>query len=328
MFEPFISSDDLMAESYNYKFFKRSNHFLACVAHSIKTQATFDDVKNCCKSILAKNNGYIRINKWNDVDLDIATAGWLFESHPTIHHRDHIHKIIQTYCTSSNQPYYPIELQTKTITFTNRNTKIKTSTHAIHILCRHGDITKVQHMLQTMYSDDNFHGPGKFVPINIAAKQNTFTLEKLITLQKSYIDHHRSITVLGVSSESLYQLVDNNNNDTLSDLAKKCVWINWLTPTTKTDTHGRIIFSTTSQNYFSAIDWIETTFLPLHKNIRHRMDPPEFDGNAYRLVRKGQSNTVSDDYSKSLMNTIQSISIPTTSTNNAWPKRSYCIYHD
>ena len=139
MFDPFVHDDDTMKSLYNYKFLQRSNHFLACVAHSIKTQANFDKIKSNCKSILDEYNGYVPIHKWDDEDLDIATAGWILESNPTTHNRDYIYKLMNTYCKSFNETFHPIELQSKTISFTNRNTKNKISSQAIHILCRRPD---------------------------------------------------------------------------------------------------------------------------------------------------------------------------------------------
>ena len=128
-------------------------------------------------------------------------------------------------------------------------------------------------MLQTMYSDDALYGPGKFIPIDNVAKQNAATLEKLIALQKLYLENHRSITVVGVSLASLNQILTDSPNDTLFDLAHRCDWIDWLTTTSKTETNGQIIFSTTSEKYYSAIKWIETKFLHYHHNIRHRIVP-------------------------------------------------------
>ena len=319
-FDPFIASDDEMDTKYKYKIFKRSNYFLACFAHSIDTQATFDDIKKHCKPILNNNNGFIRIHKWNEGDLDIATAGWLFESNPTVHNRDYIHKIIQTYCRSLDVTYHHIEIVNKTISFTNRITKTKVSAPAIHILCRRDDIKTVQNMLQTLYSNPIFDGPGKFIPIDLTTKQTTMALEKLITLQKSYLSNHRSITVAGVSFESLAQLIDDKECSTLTKLINKCVLIDWVTPTTKTETNGRIIFSTTAQNYFAAIEWVEDTFLPLHKSIHHRINPTAFEGHAHRIARKGQTDRVADVYTANLMKTINSLPVSTAPSSNAWNK--------
>ena len=318
-FDPFIDSDESMDKNYNYKFLKRSNHFLACFSHSIETHDTFNEVKSHFRQILSKNNGYVRINKWNEHDLDIATAGWLFEANPHVHNRDYIHKTIQTYCRSLDVTYHHVEITNKTISFTNRNTKTKSSTQAIHFLCRREELKQVQHMLQTLYSNETFNGPGKFIPIDIAMKQNTMALEKLIQLQQVYLNNHRSIPMLGVSFESLVQLINNKENSTLEKLIIKCEWIDWVTPTTKTESTGRIIFSTTSQHYFSAIEWVENIFLPYHKSIHHRINPTDFKGEAYRIVRKEQLNKVNDDYTSTLMKTINAIpsSAPTT---NAWNK--------
>ena len=318
-FDPFISSDDLMESVYTYKFFKKSNYHLACVAHTIETQATFETIKDTCKTILRDNDGFVRINKWSDADLDVATAGWIFESNPIIHHRDYIHKMIKSYCLSFNETYYPIDLQAKTISYTNRTTKIKIQSQAIHILCRREDMKQVQQMLQTMYSDDEFHGPGKFIPIDIVAKQNASTLEKLITLQKLYLENHRSITVVGVSLASLNQIPADSSNDTLFDLVHHCDWIDWMTTTSKTETTGRIIFSTTSEKYHSAIEWIETKFLPYHHSIRHRIDPTDSDGKSYRVARNGRATQPADDYSTNIANTISTISVP-SNPPNAWSK--------
>ena len=319
-FDPFTASEDSMETSYNYKNFKRSNHDLCCFAHSIATFATFENVKDTIKHILQEYNGFIRINKWLEKDLDIATAGWIFESNPTIHNRDYLNKIIKSYCEASDETFNPIELQSKTISFTNRHTKARVKSEAIHILCRRDDVKKTQQMMQTLYSDKNFPGPGKFIPIDIVSKQNSTTLEKLIHLQKSYIENHRSVTIIGVSLESLNQPIRTDSNDTLFDIVDRCPWIDWLSPTTKTPQTGRIIFSTTTQKYYSAIDWIETKFLTSHQNIPNRIDPIESGGKAYRLIRKGQSNTTTDEYSTNLAKTISSISIPNQPTPNAWSK--------
>ena len=175
-------------------------------------------------------------------------------------------------------------------------------------------------MLQTMYSDNDFYGPGKFIPIDIGTKQNATTLEKLITLQKIYLENHRSITVVGVSLASLNQLVSDPPNDTLYDIVHRCEWIDWMTTTTKTETTGRIIFSTTSQKYYSAIEWIENKFLPLHHGIRHRINPAEHDGASYRVIRHGQPSKPPDDYSTSIAQTIATIDIPNIPSTNAWSK--------
>ena len=124
----------------------------------------------------------MRINKWNDEDLDIAAAGWILESNPTIHHHQYIYKLMKTYCKSFNRTFHPVELQSKTISFTNRNTKIKTSSQAIHILCRCTDITQVQDMMQTMYTDKEFHGPGKFIPVDTVANSSRCKNPTLTTI--------------------------------------------------------------------------------------------------------------------------------------------------
>ena len=174
--------------------------------------------------------------------------------------------------------------------------------------------------MQVVYTNDEFHAPGKFIPIDIAIKQNPSTLEKLIQLQKQYIDNHRSVTVVGVSFELMCQLINDKESPTLQKLVNKCVWINWVPPTSKAENNGRIIFSTTSQNYYSAIEWIETTFLPHHKEIRHRIDPTGFTGLAHRVVRNGQIMKPIDDYTTNLLKTIGPVQTAPSPSSNAWSK--------
>ena len=317
-FDAFTNDD--MPKAFNYQILPRSNHFVACFAHRIKSSATFDDLKQLLKPILHANQGYIRLNKWPERDLDIVPAGWLLKSHPIVHHRDYIHDLIKQYCHQNDIELVPIQLQTRSITFNPRTSNQRIRTNAIHILCRNNDLSKCRHLMQTLYSKDNFRGPGKFVPSNIASTQGPSSLQQLIEMQKHYLENHRSISVLGVSFSSLSLYHSSNTADTLLDIIFKSSCIDWISPTSRTNTHGRILFSTSTDKYYSAIHWIDNTFLSLHHSLDDPTSPTEFNGKAYRLV-KGQQSTKSDEYSRNLIQSIKNFQ-PTKATNhpNAWNK--------
>ena len=313
-------TDDDMPKAFNYQTLPRSNHFVACFAHRIKSSATFNDLKQLLKPILHTNKGHIRLNKWPERDLDIVNAGWLLESHPLIHHRDHIKDLIKKYCSQNDLEFVPIQLQTRSITFNPRNSNQRIKTNAIHILCRNADLKKCRQLMQTLYSDVKFSGPGKFVPSNITSTQGPSSLQQLIEMQQHYLDNHRSISVVGVTLSSLSENHSTNTNDTLLDTIFKCPSIDWISSTTRTETHGCIIFSTTTNKYYSAIEWIDNTFLPLHHGLDDPSCPTEFKGKAHRLV-KGRQPTKSDTYSHNLIQTIKTFqSTQATTHPNAWNK--------
>ena len=97
-FDPFSNEDEDMNKLFNYHLIPRTNYFVACFAHRISTSATFDDIKKALKNVLEINKGFIRINKWNEKDLDIVNAGWILQSNPVVHHREYLASQIKHYC--------------------------------------------------------------------------------------------------------------------------------------------------------------------------------------------------------------------------------------
>ena len=320
IFDPFSNNDNEMDQIYNYHLLPRTNHFVACFAHRISSSATFDDIKQLLKNILSSNKGFIRINKWNEKDIDIVNAGWILYSNPTIHHRDQLLKQIEQSCEQKELEFVPIQLQSRSIRFNSRNSNQRIKTDAIHILCRNDDLGKCRTLLQTIYSDTKLFCLGSFVPSNITTTQGASALQKLILAQQHYLDNHRSITLLGVSYESLSIYTTDDKDETLLDIIQKCPWVDWITTTTRTNTQGRIIFSTTVEKYYSAIDWIDAVFIPKHHNLDLPTTFSAFDDQSHRLV-KGQKPPQSDVYSKNLIAQVNSVQINTPSFQpNAWNK--------
>ena len=320
IFDPFSHEDEEMDNIYDYHLLPRTNYFIACFAHRISSSATFDDIKHTLKNVLNANKGFIRINKWSEKDVDIANAGWILHSNPVIHHRDYLSQHIEKYCAEKQLNCVPIQLQTRSITFNQRNTNQRIKTKAIHVLCRSDDLDKCRKLLQTIYSDEQFFCLGKFVPSNITTTQGASSLQKLIQSQQYYLDNHRSITVLGVSVQSLSIYSSTNQDETLLDVIQKSPWVDWITPTTRTNTQGRMIFSTTVEKYYSAINWIDDTFLPKHRELDASTAFADFDDQAYRLV-KGQKPPQADEYTRNLLSQINNPPAGVSTVRpNAWHK--------
>ena len=121
---------------FKYFHFKRSSFELQCVAHHVSSPATFNDIKATISPILNKDNGFVRINKWDIDELDIVNIGWLFKAHPKVHNRDFIHDCIQYACTISNVDYVPIEIFKKKCICSTRQ---QPYLHPCHPICMQKD---------------------------------------------------------------------------------------------------------------------------------------------------------------------------------------------
>ena len=108
-----------------------------------------------------------------------------------------------------------------------------------------------------------------FISSNLASSQ-TNAYEKYLQLQNKYLINHRSIRIQGIHPDTLNTVLPLHDNDTLFDVADRCVWTNWLSLTKSTNSTGKIIISTTAEAYGAAIQWVDETFLLLHDKIPNK----------------------------------------------------------
>ena len=300
---------------FKYLHFKRSSFELQCIAHHISTSASFNEIKETIKPILTKYNGFIRINKWDTDELDIVNIGWLHKAHPKVHNRDFIHDCIQYACTISNVDYVPIEIFTKNVSAPHEHNRIYSN--VIQFACKKTDRSAATTMLKTCFSDSNNFLPGTFIPNDLAHKTSMDIYKTYINKQNEYIEKHRAITLFNISITDLYNDIDDKTDNTLFDELKKCPFIDWISPAPSNDTNGKIMFSTSEENYPNAIDWIDDHFIPLHTKIS---DP---DDSLFDLpARRRQTDRDNDSYTQSLATNVSDITTSTCTKPlyNAWTK--------
>ena len=113
-------NDDNFQHHFEYKVFERSKHRLVCVAHTITSNASFNEIKNAIQIPLRQNKCFIRINNWG-TELNIVNVGWIYKANPKIHNRNQIKTIIKSACDRLNIKFVDFELFTKGLSFHQPN---------------------------------------------------------------------------------------------------------------------------------------------------------------------------------------------------------------
>ena len=317
-----LSEEEFMA-SFDYKSFPRSTHRRVCFAHNIITRASFNDIRESIKYILRQHNGFIRINPWNEDDLDIVNVGWIYQAHPKLHNRDLICHLINQYCLDNSISTVPLEIFPKTIVAYDPNDNNKRiTTNAIHFACKNSDSRDAKNMLKTCFTSSESLLPGIYIPNDLSNKEGMHVLSKYVKHQNLYLHNHRAITVMGIHPDDLFTTYTDSSNKT-SSIFEKCLQaptVTWLTTTKFSTKSGKVIISTTKEKYTLATEWIDTHLLPSHRFITDPQPLITFKSTSpYRIKPKQYNN---DQYTKSLASNISDITDDTASypVSNAWSK--------
>lgn len=317
------STCDTFFHQFNYQTFHKKKFHLVCVAHRIQSASTFNDIKETCKSLLRKYNGYIRIHKWDENELDVVSVGWLYGANPKRHNRDHIIENIKKISELRNLSFIPIELYSKTISNASLTDQNRVTTSAINISCRRSDLQQCKALLQEVFKHKTNHLPGKFIPNDMSSSESFDTFTKYIKLQNKYLYNHRAITVVGVSEESLRDtFVLHGKTTSLLAIARCQPFFSWISKTRQTSKTGRILFSTTANEYQKATKWIDETFLAHHSKLPHIVWPKEFQStSAYRSTNGAPTTKPFDDYTTDLITNVSPLSDSSYSKPpNSWDR--------
>ena len=319
------STDKDFQSKFDYKVLERAKHRIVCVAHSISSNASFSDIKSAIQQSLRQNNCFIRIHKW-DKELDIVNVGWLYKAHPTVHNRNQIKDNISKACSTLNIPFVDFEIYTKGLSYLDSTTNQRTKTFAIQFACPKSNAPAVKSLLKSCFEDEDIHLPGKFIPSDIAVASSTNNgFEKYLKLQNKYLSTHRAIRINGIHPVTLSSQLESvrPSHNTLIKLIHTTPWIEWLSFTNQTERTGKIVLSTNEETYGGALEWVDKTFLALHKTIQNKTFPPEFEGNEAIRITRGPSRTKAfDNYTQSLITDVSDLSDDSYSSppKNAWSK--------
>ena len=302
--------------NFKYPSFSRTKFSLVCVAHSISTPASFNEIKSSMQKTLSQNKAFIRVNQWSTEDLNIANIGWIYEAHPQAHNRNTILSTIKKFCTTNNKSEPSIEIFSKSISAVNSAKRV--STQAIQFACRRQDSESVKSTLQQCFSDSSIYLPGKFIPSDLGNKQGQDVLVKYIHLQNKYLADHRSISIIGIQPHELAtDFSPCNDHPNIIQSIHQCKLIDWITPTNRTNSTGRFLLSTDKHRYKDALVWVDNTFLPLFTLLPKRNLPSQFTHPF--PIRTGLKHN--DVYTSSLASSISNVSDVTyPKPPNAWTK--------
>lgn len=318
---PSATCDDFF-HHFNYQTFTKKKFHLVCVAHKLQTKSKFNDVKDSCKSLLHKYNGYIRIHKWKEHELDIVSVGWLYGANPKRHSRDHIVKNIKKLSELHNLSFVPMELYSKTISNAPPSDKSRINTSAINISCRRSDAKQCKALLQHIFKVKSKQVPGKFIPNDISSSESFEVFTQYIKLQNKYLQNHRSISVVGISEESLCDsFVLNGKTTSLLTIARSQQFFTWVSKTRYTSTTGRIVFSTDAANYDDAIQWIDEVFLVHHSKLPHIVWPKDFQSTAAHRTFTTTTTKNLDEYTVDLITNVSPLSdVSYSKPPNSWER--------
>ena len=314
-----MSEEEYMT-SFNYQSFPRATHRRVCFAHNISTSASFKQIRDALHLILRQHHGFLRINPWDEDELDIVNVGWLFQAHPKLHSRDLIHQLITDHCNTNQITDIPIEIFPKTIVAYDNNQRI--TTHAIHFACRNSDSKNAKIMLKKCFSNSSSLLPGTYIPNDLSVKEGMSVLAKYVKHHNKYLHDHRSILVHGISPADLHEpFIDSSGSrTTLFQSSLSSPHITWLTPTKYSSHNGKVIISSSQDHYSRALKWIDENFLPNTQRLSNPVPLPGFHGSSpCRVMSKPYPN---DTYIKSLASSISDLTDSTAfySTPNAWTK--------
>ena len=104
-------NDDDFKHLFQYEVFERSKHRLVCVAHTITSNVSFNELKNAIQIPLRQNKCFIRINNWG-TELNIVNVGWIYKANPKIHNRNQIKTIIESACDCLSIKFVDFEIFT------------------------------------------------------------------------------------------------------------------------------------------------------------------------------------------------------------------------
>ena len=319
------SNDEEFNNKFEYKILDRAKNRIVCVAHSISSNASFSDIKSAIAQPLQQNNCFIRIHKWAK-EVDIVNVGWLYKSHPTVHNRNQIKNVISTACSKLNIPFVDFEIYTKGLSYVDSATNQRNKTFAIQFACPKSNAAAVKSLLKACFDDEDIYLPGKFIPSDIAVASSTDNVyEKYLKLHNKYLSTHRAIRVSGIHPSTLTSPLEGTrpSHNNLMKIVQTTPWIEWLSYTNQTERNGKIVLSTNEGTYSGALEWIDKTFLTLHKTIPNKLFPPEFEGNEAICITRGPSRPKTyDSYTQSLITDVSDLSDESYSSppKNAWSK--------
>lgn len=308
-------NNEFFLRNFKYPSFSRSKFSLVCVAHNITTSASFTDITEVTKKILAQTKAFLRINRWNVDELNIVNIGWIYGAHPVSHNRDRIYSTIKTYCKNTNKSIPTLEIFSKTISSSSSPRK-RISTKAIQFACRKDESNEIKTILQECFSDPKTFLPGKFIPSDLSYKQGQDVYSQYICHQNKYLSDHRTINIIGIHPNDLHLTV--NESTSLIEQIQSCHLIDWISPTNRTMSNGRFLLSTDKERYQDAIVWIDQTLLPKCDLLHNKQNfPHEPELKPTRI----SASPKTDDYSSFLATSIKTITDTTfTRPPNAWNK--------
>ena len=311
-------TNDYFLRNFNYPSFSRTKFSLVCVAHNIMTTASFNEIHEAAKKLLSQNKAFLRINRWKCNELNVVNIGWLYGAHPHAHSRNRISETINNFCRDHNKAIPQLEIFAKPIS-SSSSPRRRITTTAIQFACLKDTSADVKSILQECFSDSNIYLPGKFIPSDLSYKQGQTVYSQYIQHQNKYLSNHRSISVTGVQSKCLTQTFNHNNRTTTPvQEVQSSKLIDWISPTNRTTSEGRFLFSTDKDRYQEAIKWIDQTFLPMIKQVSSTTSPAQSHSSI--PIRIGTSPK-QDKYSESLASSINTITATSyVRPPNAWNK--------
>ena len=220
---------------YKYTNLPRRHFKLVGVAHKIYSSLSLTQLKKEIQPLLSKFHVTIAINPW--YTLDVRDVGWLCNSHPFFHNRDHMRDILVKALRKQfpDRSFPDFHLYVKTVSAGHPSSENRISARAIFVECQSKDLLILRQLLQTLYS--KVKGlPGHFVPTNLQHISDNPLQRTFILQQIKYIDEHRNITIEGVEYSHLVQTIYHNEKQTsILSAIRHCSSIFWISETQRDD---------------------------------------------------------------------------------------------
>ena len=255
---PMKLTKSTIKQHYKYTNLPRRHFKLLGVGHKIYTSMSLFQMKKEIQQVLTKLHVTLTINHW--YTLDVRDVGWLCNSHPFFHNRDHIKDILTKALRKQfpDQSFPDFYLYVKMVSAGHPNSSNRVSARAIFIECQSKDINILRPLLQTLYS--KVKGlPGHFVPTNLQHISDNPLQRTFILQQIKYIDEHRNITIEGVEYSHLVQTIYHNEKQTnILSAIRQSSSIFWISETQREDQWN---LSTTVHHYALATQFVQQLIL-------------------------------------------------------------------
>jgi hypothetical protein len=264
------------------------------VGFEIRSTIPFRKIKTSVWSYLQDNAIFLKKHPGPLSKMDIVTLGWIHKAHPTfisqsILHTELLQRIQHKLSRLSDDEKENLALQADSkipdIFFTPGRLSGtyaggKIDSNVLFLQAERSDAKLVSILIELTFTDSTNMA---FIPLALKHSDPTL-LGKYLCLQNAFLENHRNISVVGISSYAMdhEQPFADDHEDPISlwNYIHSIPGVLRIDSSRRTPDLGKWNISTTKDQYIDVTQWLdanlEATYHKLHPNAKENCEFPEF----------------------------------------------------